>query len=1128
MITTRKKQSFGIAAVELGAPVSAVPSIPVNLNEWEHAVLMDTFYSAGGRETVSSTNLRMMWDQKNLYLYLICYEKEARVSRPSDENVLKTEWMLRKDKIEIALSSGNFGERDYAVFCADTEKQAGARTEKGMTYFGGDKAILNDYFTEKNDAVKTEIPSWKYTCKIAVEKNCWRVMFGIPWELFGGFPEKYFKFQVYRKKNQTSEVLALNPLDLNANYESRFDFDPESFIECTPGGTPQVIYSNSACVILPDGTMHWQRPATLEWPSINERAEIMHLQKSLTPTTPDELPDRIITVQRWQDVLMLEGMDFFPNARCENSFDKVDPWVQRRLCNEALRKGDTATACRELDVLIGYFRTLTAWWYADHTLGDADEDNWIGFTHLKSVSDQGNKIVLKYEYGLNTCDAVLIPQNRGFRFYTREKGDFDSEAVSYTFSEIEGEYQIKTAHSVIVITAGDDWKICADEKFVLDADNFKLYDYAGSKGFDVCQPLQEREMVYGFGERFDAINQRGRVLSLWHRDAFEGCNCSIGNQSYKNVSFLHSTKGYSLFINSFYRIRADIGRVSKGLRITTAGPKADIYVFTGSVLENMEEYTALTGKPLLPPAWVFEPWAGGGVGRWMDGPTHDVIQEMEGVVRKFKNLDIPHSGLYAEGAGWKWEDHYNKEEIYKIAAFTKQQKMRVFSWQFSHLDMEQAKELLPNCAEEDLPITRTPGYHGEKVLPCAIDFSHPRAEELLENQWHDRMDAGFDGTMVDFGEIIPDEAVFYDGRTGDEMHNAYALDYTKAYRKLFEKYKGEDHVLFSRSAAAGVQKYSCQFGGDQLSSFRGLTYAMNGGLTLAASGFPFWGVDAGGYSGFADEETYLRWTEFAAFSPIMRFHGVTPREPWVYSRYAVSVYKFYAWLRENLLKYSVHTAEEAHKTGIPMMRPLPMVFPKDKEAVYWEDEYFYGSDLLAAPVHQEGEQRRIYFPAGRWINLLDFRKMVGGNRILQVDVPIDKIPVYIREGACILSVMNGELQLGQSMTYEKKNTVLMSRALNETSGKRYADGKEIEYNILGQTGEDFFMLRHASETEFIVLLGFDRKPESLELNGISLSEGASLNALNYGSGWYWREDTAVIVSVPKLEKTEIHVVHKEQ
>ena len=66
-------------------------------------------------------------------------------------------------------------------------------------------------------------------------------------------------------------------------------------------------------------------------------------------------------------------------------------------------------------------------------------------------------------------------------------------------------------------------------------------------------------------------------------------------------------------------------------------------------------------------------------------------------------------------------------------------------------------------------------------------FHIQEQRNFWKNQWHDRMDAGFDGTMVDFGEIIPDEAVFYDGRTGDEMHNAYALDYTKAYRKLFVK-----------------------------------------------------------------------------------------------------------------------------------------------------------------------------------------------------------------------------------------------------------------------------------------------------------------------------------------------------
>ncbi|MDD7739545.1 MAG: glycoside hydrolase family 31 protein [Fusicatenibacter sp.] len=1124
MITSRKKQSFGIAVVDLGSPVLTPPTVPVDPAEWEDAVSMNTFYSAGGRRAVSETELQMMWDDRNLYLNVICHEQAQRVLRPSDKDPLKTEWMVRKDRVEIALASGSFKERDYAVFFADSEGHFGARTEMGMTYFGGDKAILNDYFTEKNDAVKTDISPDQYVCSISVKKDFWQAVFVIPWSLFGGLPDSYFRFLAYRKKNQTSEVLSLNPLDLNSNYDSRFDYDPESFIPCALNGTQQVVYAHSACVILPDGTMHWQRPAVLCWPSQNERAEIRELQNAMTPTTPDNLPDRIVTVQRWQDVLMLEGMDFFPNSRCENSFDKVDPWVQRRLCNEALRKGDQIRACREIDVLIGYFRTLTSWWYADHTLGNADEDNWIGFTNLKGVTDLGNKIVLNFEYGLDSCDAVLIPMERGFRFYARKQGDFDCPAVPYTVTKEKESYRIETAHSVITVIPGEQWSVDADGKFILNTDNFRLYDYAGSMGFDVCQPLSVNEMIYGFGERFDAVNQRGKVLSLWHRDAFEGCNCSIGNQSYKNVSLMHSTKGYSLFINSFYRIRADIGRVSSGLRITTAGPKADLYVFTGTPLENLDEYTRITGRPLLPPNWVFEPWAGGGVGRWKDGPTHNVLWEMEGVIKKFKNLDIPHSGLYAEGAGWKWPDHYNKEEVYKIASFAKQEHMKVFSWQFSHISEKEAGELLMECPKEELPITRTPGYKNEKPLPCLIDFSHPLAEELLERQWHDRLDAGFDGTMVDFGEIVPDEAVFFDGRTGDEMHNAYALEYTKAYRKLFEKYRGDDHVLFSRSAAAGVQQYACQFGGDQLSSFRGLTYALNGGLSLAASGFPFWGVDAGGYSGFADEETYLRWTEFAAFCPIMRFHGVTPREPWVYSNYTVGIYKFYAWVRENLLRYSIHTAEEAHQKGTPMMRTLPMMFPGDPEAIWWEDEYFYGPDLLVAPVHQEGTARRVYFPAGRWIDLLDSKKIVDGNRVITVEVPMNRIPVYVREGACIPLEMNGELALGESMTYEKRSTVLMSRSFRLIQGKRFLNGTISEYSASGSEESAEFVLSNLCGAEFLLLLGFDKKPKELELNGQPLLEVPSLAALEHGTGWYQREDLTIAVSVRSFEEIRIHVM----
>ena len=114
------------------------------------------------------------------------------------------------------------------------------------------------------------------------------------------------------------------------------------------------------------------------------------------------------------------------------------------------------------------------------------------------------------------------------------------------------------------------------------------------------------------------------------------------------------------------------------------------------------------------------------------------------------------------------------------------------------------------------------------------------------------------------------------------MHNGYVLDYARAYRKLFESAYGEDHVLFQRAGAPGCQSYACQFGGDQPTTFPGMLQSLSGVLSVSASGLPFWGVDACGYDGFSggDAETYMRWTQWAAFCPLMRYHGTFPKEPW--------------------------------------------------------------------------------------------------------------------------------------------------------------------------------------------------------------------------------------------------------
>ena len=1148
-------RTYGIGVVKLGKETKRkeVGRGEADCGEAEE-VILDTFYSAGGRETIVKTKAGLSYDRENLYVSLTCFEDAPRVLRPSDGNRNEMEWMKRDDLVEVVLASGTFSQRDYCVFRVRSSGEGEAHRENGMTYHGGDHAILDDQFTEKNEAKITEIPSASYQFQVKEEEKKWSAHLTLPWELFGGYPGEggCFRFQIYRKKNQTNEVLALTPLDLNSNYENKFDYDPETFLEAYPGGEAGVEYANCACVILPSGIMHWQRPATLQWPSSACRKKILALQKSQEKTTEANLADRIVTLQSWQDVLILEGADFFPNSRCENSFPKVDPWVQRRLCNEALRRKDMREACLVLDELLSYYKTFTAWWYADGTLGNADEDNWDEFALLQEVKEGENGVLLIFLTDGTEGSATLLPQERGARFYVEKEGDYKSGSVPFRLLLSKEEAVVETKHSRITIRTGKNWEIRIDQKFILNKENLRLYRNGGRFAFDIRQQLLPDEMVYGFGERFDAVNQRGKVLTLWQRDAFEGCGCSIGNQSYKNVSFFHSTAGYALFINSFYRIRVDAGKVYEGLRISTMGDKTDFTVFTGTAQENMEDYTLLTGKPLLPPDWVFEPWAGGGVGRWMDGPTGDVVKEMEGVLNRFRNLDIPHSGLYAEGAGWRFGDRYHKEEPYQITAFAHQRGVRVFSWQFSHIDEEEAASYLPDCLGEELPITRTPGYGGKRKLPSEIDFSHPRAMELLEAQWKDRMDAGMDGTMVDFGEITPDEALFFDGRRGDEMHNAYAVEYTKAYRQLFTKYRGEDHVLYSRSASAGTQHYACQFGGDQLSGFRGLTYSINGGVTAGSSGLPFWGVDAGGYDGLCDEESYLRWTEFAAFCPIMRYHGTRPREPWIYSDYAVRLYRYYAWLRENLLPYSIETGEKAHRTGMPMMRPLPMMFPEDERARAYGDEYLYGDSLLVAPVHEEGEEREIYFPKGRWVNLFDFQETVSGPKTLVKKVPISRIPVYVKEGAFLPLFLNGDLHLGESMTYEKEKVMLISLPAEEERSSSYqAEGDR----LIQKTKEGIhILLRQARDLHYVILLGLSqmedvgseisssesdltgeddpkavpmhrREFSAIEVNGRTLRRASSVNDLRYGEGFYLRGDGSVVLRV--MPEEEVYIFWKK-
>jgi alpha-glucosidase (family GH31 glycosyl hydrolase) len=302
--------------------------------------------------------------------------------------------------------------------------------------------------------------------------------------------------------------------------------------------------------------------------------------------------------------------------------------------------------------------------------------------------------------------------------------------------------------------------------------------------------------------------------------------------------------------------------------------------------------------------------------------------------------------------------------------------------------------------------------------------------------------------------------------------------------------------------------------GDHASDFRGLNESLTGGLSLSTSGFSNWGSDVGGYLGKADEEVYLRWIEFGAFSPLMRFHGTEPREPWYYSDAAIGVYKKYAWLRENLLPYIYGSAQDTHATGIPLMRPLVFV---------GSEEYMFGDDLLVAPVHAPGEHKTISLPPGDWTEFWTGAPVKAGT--IDITVPVDGIPVYIRAGAMIPIEVAPDFELGETMSGGRVAALIVTPPDSERTLHDWGliNGmKRIQLTSL-KSGQGFDVkVENWSELQFMLLLGIRGELKSVTVDGQILPQLSLTELKSYPPGWGEIGHDQMIVRLPTAIS---HVVH---
>ncbi len=498
----------------------------------------------------------------------------------------------------------------------------------------------------------------------------------------------------------------------------------------------------------------------------------------------------------------------------------------------------------------------------------------------------------------------------------------------------------------------------------------------------LCQQLglSVDELIYGLGERFTPFVKNGQSVSIWNEDGGTSTE-----QSYKNIPFYLSNRGYGVFVNHPERVEFEVAteNVSK-VAFSVAGESLDYFFIDGpSMKEVLMRYTDLTGKPGLPPQWTFGLWLSTSFTTDYDEKT--VMSFIDGMLTRGIPLSVFHFDC-CWMREFHWTDFIWDERVFPDPAGMlgriHEKGIRVCVWINPYIGQESS--LFDEGMEKGYFLKRQNGdvWQWDMWQPglAIVDFTNPDACRWYQEKLEMLLDMGVDCFKTDFGERIPTDAVYHNGADPVKMHNFYAYLYNQTvYRVLEEKRGKEEAVLFARSATAGGQKFPVHWGGDCWSDYESMEESLRGGLSLTASGFGFWSHDIGGFESTSTPDVYKRWAAFGLLSTHSRLHGSSSyRVPWLYGEEAVSVVRFFTGLKLELLPYLYSSAVNTARTGVPMMRGMMLEFERDYNCRYLDKQYMLGDSLLVAPVFNEESMARYYLPEGTWVNYLTGETAGGG------------------------------------------------------------------------------------------------------------------------------------------------------
>jgi alpha-D-xyloside xylohydrolase len=520
--------------------------------------------------------------------------------------------------------------------------------------------------------------------------------------------------------------------------------------------------------------------------------------------------------------------------------------------------------------------------------------------------------------------------------------------------------------------------------------------------------LDPEDHFYGGGERFTRLDQVGRTVRTWNRNSY-GARSEL---AYKTVPFLVGSRGYGLFVDVSTAVTFHLGsRSNRTYTIEAPGRELDYYLIAGTPKEILGAYTDLTGKPAVPPAWALGLWASTCFVRFTEA---SVLEQAQRLRREGIPCDVFHLDSFWQRAlmwcDFEW-DAARIPDPRRLLAELRRQGFHNCLWINPYVSIQSA--LYQEGVQRGYFLRRPDGSVYEPILwnqrtergmgLCAIvDFSNPDATRWYRGKLDAQLALGVDSFKPDFAEEIPEDARFANGLTGVEMHNPYPLLFQREAFEATRAHAGEGQaVSFARSAAPGVQRYPGHWSGDSECTFPDLANTLRGGLAAAMSGLAWWSHDIGGFWGDPTPELYVRWAQCGLFASLSRYHGATPRDPWLFGEEALDIFRRYARLRSRLVPYLLSYGGEASETGVPVMRPMVLEFPEDPAGYAFDLQYFLGRELLVAPVVSAGGRVTTYLPRGRWLDWWS-GAVHEGPTTLRRQVPIEELPLYVREDSLVV------------------------------------------------------------------------------------------------------------------------------